>query len=117
MEAGASLFDAYGLRALQAAAAASGTQGSGAEGAGKSARYGNPKHGATIACKRALSLGDPRVLGTLASLGSVQDTRLSELLSAHLFGTLRTLVVDTRACRCACYWQRMSAWCCENTIA
>lgn len=77
------------------------TQQSGADGSGKSARYGNPKHPQTAAVKRALALKDVRVLGTLAHLGSVQDARLSELLSTHLNGTLRTLLVDSKEARCA----------------
>jgi hypothetical protein len=86
---------------LQVLVAASVSQKSEVEGAGKSARFGNPKQGSTIAIKRALALRDPRVLGTLAQLGSVQDGCLSELLSAHLGSALRTLVVDSRECRCA----------------
>jgi chromosome segregation ATPase len=83
-----------------AAALPTTSQRSEVEGAGKSARFGNPKHSYTIATKRALALRLPHVLGTLAQLGTVQDTPLSELLSAHLGSTLRTLVVETRECRC-----------------
>jgi hypothetical protein len=71
------------------------SQRSEVEGTGKSARFGNPKHAYTIATKRALDLKLPKVLGTLAQLGSVQDTQLSELGS-----TLRTLVVQDRESRC-----------------
>lgn len=89
------------MRIVQAAAAAAPSQRSDADGGGKSARYGNPKQNYTAAVKRALSMQNPQVLGTLAHLGSVQDTRLSELLSGHLGPTLRTLVVESTECRCA----------------
>ena len=89
--------------AAAAAPAASGTstQRSEAEGAGKSARFGNPKHAYTAAIKRALALKDARVLGAFAQLGTVQDVRVSELIGSHLTATLRTLVVQDRDCRCA----------------
>ena len=85
---------------VQAAAANSISQRSDADGAGKTARFGHPKHSYSVAIKRALALQNPEVLGTLAQLGSVQDARLSELLSAHLGTQLRTLVVESRECRC-----------------
>jgi chromosome segregation ATPase len=83
------------LTAAKALASTALSQRSEIEGGGKHARFGNPKHAQTAAVKKALSLQEAGLLGPLAHLGSVQDTTLSELLSAHLGCTLRTLVVDT----------------------
>ena len=97
----AELAAAQSLAAAAAAPAAS-TQRSDAEGGGgRAARYGNPTHPQTAAVKHALSLQRRGVHGAFAQLGSVQDTRLSELLAASLQSTLRTLVVEATETRCA----------------
>jgi hypothetical protein len=82
-------------------AACSATQRSGVDGGGKQARFGNPKHPQTMAVKHALAQRHPGVLGAFAQLGSVQDAPLSELVSAHLNASLRTLVVESTTARCA----------------
>jgi hypothetical protein len=89
---------AGGLQACARSSSAS--QHSEVEGAGKSARVGRPNQPLTNAVKKALSLQNPEVFGTLAQLGSVQDTGLAELLCAHVGATLRTLVVATSDTRC-----------------
>eukprot|EP00892_Ulva_mutabilis_P012666 jgi/Ulvmu1/9772/UM056_0012.1 len=96
----AELAAAQSLAAAAAAAAQAATQRSDAEaGGGRSARYGNPTHPQTAAVKHALGLQRRGVHGAFAQLGSVQDTRLSELLSASMQSTLRTLVVDATETR------------------
>lgn len=99
----AELAAAQSLAAAAAAAepAPAATQRSDVEGGGRAARFGNPTHPQTAAVKRALALQRRGVHGAFAQLGSVQDTRLSELLSASLQATLRTLVVDDTETRCA----------------
>lgn len=84
-----------------AAAPAAATQRSDVEGGSRAARFGNPTHPQTAAVKHALAMQHRGVHGAFAQLGSVQDTRLSELLSASLQATLRTLVVDDTATRSA----------------
>lgn len=97
----AELAAAQSLAAAAVAVAPASTQRSDAEaGGGRSARYGNPTHPQTAAVKQALALQRRGVHGAFAQLGSVQDTRLSELLSASLQSTLRTLVVDATETRC-----------------
>lgn len=66
---------------------------------GRKPRYGHPQQAQTAAVKHAMDAQPAGLLGPLAELGSVQDTRLSELLSAHLWTSLRTLVVESSECR------------------
>jgi hypothetical protein len=84
-----------------AAGGATGSQQSGAECVGRRARYGHPQQAQTAAVKHVMEMQPAGLLGPLAELGSVQDTRLSALLSAHLWTSLRTLVVESSEARCA----------------
>jgi hypothetical protein len=43
--------------------------------------------------------GDPELVGVMAQLGSVDDETLSRVLATAYAGVLRTLVVQTAACR------------------
>jgi chromosome segregation ATPase len=83
------------------AGGATASQQSGAECVGRKARYGHPQQAQTAAVKHVMDVQPAGVLGPLAELGSVQDSQLSALLSAHLGNSLRTLVVDRNDSRCA----------------
>jgi hypothetical protein len=56
-------------------------------------RYGLSRNPLTLAIDQCLAMGDPDLVGAYAQLGTVEDPRLAEVVSAAYCTTLQTLVV------------------------
>ena len=61
------------------------------------ARYGEQNNKFTTALRHCMGMGDPEIVGCVATLGTVRHEDLNRLLSTLYGGSMQILIVESRA--------------------